>query len=258
MSSNALALRAFAPWLLGRASNNKTNFNNVTITDFITHIFNNVSLNGCTIYNAAQYVNGIIGGFFSINFNNVMTHGTYFNKQYNNSYVGLYAGLNLGNMNMYLGNGRIDIGGWAGEGFTSAQGMMRFNFSIAQGDFNNYRFGQGILQIDSSLVLGGQSNWFWGGTGGFGYRNNWVAFSETFMNQIGNEQNANTGFFGNTIVAHVNKMYDTTAILGYQNTSANFFASMLLNCTTKVGPTVPAAGFDVTNGNFYRESATRL
>ena len=78
------------------------------------------------------------------------------------------------------------------------------------------------------------------------------------MNQIGNEQNANTGFGGNTIVAHVNKLYDTTAYASYQNTSVNLFAVLLLNCTTKVGPTVPAAGFDVTNGNFYREPATIL
>jgi hypothetical protein len=258
MSSNSLVLRAFSPYLIGRSSSNKTAHSNFTITDCITNKFFNVSLYGCTIYNAAQYVNGIADDFFSINYNNAMTSGTYFNKQYNNNYVGLYVGLTLTNMNIYLGNNRIDIGGAAGEGFNCYQSMMRFNFSIAQGDFNNYRFAQSILQIDSSLILGGQSNWFWGGTGGFGFRNNWVAFSETFMNQMGNEQNANTGFFGNTIVAHVNKLYDTAAILNYQNTSANFFAALLLNCTTKVGPTVPAAGFDVTSGNFYKEPATRL
>jgi len=262
MTSDSLVLRAFAPFVRGRASNNKTNYNNVTITDCITHNFQNVSFNGCTIYHAAQYVNGITGGFFSINFNTGMRHGTLFNKQYNNSYVGWYLGFDFVNMNIYLGNNRVDIGGTVGEGFFCAQSMMRLTLSMAQGDFSNYRFAQSILQIDSSVVLGGQAggqaNWFWGGTGGFGFRNNWVAFSETFINQIGNEQNANTGFGGNTIVAHVNKLYDTTAYASYQNTSVNLFAVLLLNCTTKVGPTVPAAGFDVTNGNFYREPATIL
>lgn len=261
MTSNSLVLRAFAPYVSGRASSNKTVHKNFTITDCITNIFLNVTFNGCTIYNAAQYVNGIIGGFFSTNFNNIMFYGTYFNRQYNNDYVGLQYGMEFSSMNMYFGNGRVDIGNILGDSFVCRQSMLRYKYNFTSIN-SALTFSQGILQIDGEsylgLNLGSDATWFFGGTSGFGFRNNWVAFSERFVTQFLNQENSGISFFGNTIVAHVNTIYDTTNYVNYQNTSVNLFAAMILNCTTKVAPTVPAAGFDVTNGNFYKESTNIL
>ena len=246
-NNGVLALRAYSPHI---ATDDTSSFifTGLYLTDCIAPVVNYITArNGCILF-GFDWENGLEKGeYFATIRNSVINFTTIFNKNTVGNSWGMTQISNNYRCNcVYAGPGRNNTGD-----LICSESQLRFG-TMYQTGIGVVSFGASILQIDESIYIETTfGTFFAGGTGGFGYRVNWIAFCGTFVKPGAGSDGTNMSFFSNTQFVHCNLLYDTTNILNYRNTSINFSNALLLNSTLRASPNTPSTGITILDGNAY-------